>query len=563
MNNDIFVEFNIVEKDIINDLYSFDSSSQSEFSNFQNIINKKSHDNVVYIEKDYFLLNGDFVFPQENKEYNVGWESEALSNEDGDINVFVEFTFTNVHESAGLHLDFPEYSVPKNFTIFYKKENQIVFSKTINGNVNAGVDLIQDIKSWDCLRIEFSKTNPFQRIRINYICFGINKVFKNNSIISVNAFVPGNIISDYDNCGTFFCELFGEKSDFSFLENLSNNLKNQTKIFVNLKQGTEYDVFACYNFFCFSYDEKQKTANITGYDILYFLGESYYEKGTVYTEGKKLKQWAQDVASDIGINVVLDDYIDMIYSLGYISEVPYREAFRLIAEAGTCGLNVDEEGRVCIIKKAFSDVKTIPDSDIVEGSVSITEDTAYSGIEVNRYGFKKNDKSLEIGRLDDVALTLEPQEIEIVYSVYPVDISTVEVFVDDASGAVIVSKEVFSDKIFLSLKGTSASKTFITITGTPYNVTTLKDKFLQFDNSNVKKIENNFLITSSLGYLVVNFQKDFLKKVNKLSFDTLRYDIHPFEKVFLNFLNKEAFVIGKTLNVSYNDIYCTIEVVYE
>ena len=109
-------------------------------------------------------------------------------------------------------------------------------------------------------------------------------------------------------------------------------------------------------------------------------------------------------------------------------------------------------------------------------------------------------------------MTTTPQTIEITYSEYPAIVSSIQIFVDETSSAQIVSSQIYSDRCVVTITGSNGDTTFITVTGIPYNAA--KTEVTQGSTAkNIKKIENNYLITGSLAQSVATYQ--YNRVVNK------------------------------------------------
>lgn len=558
-----------IEKDIITDT----SSSNSEFSKAQNTINAQTHTKIAYLEKDYFLLDGTHVFPEDGKIYNVGWESENISDENGLIADYIEYTFQNLHDSYGIQITFPTYCAAKDFTISYYNGDVLVGATSISDNTLERYSNYDVRLQWNKVRISFSKVNPQQRARLWDIVFGINDTYDEDMLISVSASRTTDITGDYDDCGEFSFEFYNDgRFNVKNINDLPIGLQEglQVIIYVKKKWSNEYIPFGKYYSDKTDVSENGRIITVSGYDDLYALNSTTYGKGVIYPQGHSLKAWAEDVAADAGIKITIDDEFDKIISTGYITEVPHREALRLIAEAGCGILVIDKDGNLYLKKHTPVDKGIISQDDIVDGTYSIEDSEKILGIDVTKYTFSPAKQDQELGHLDEVLLTQEPQEIEIVYSAYPAVISTIQVFVDTQTSAVVSNIRTYSDRVVFDIAGNEGDTTFITITGTPYNSATTsvpKGSVLK----NIKKIESNYLITGDIAKSVAEYQ--YQKVVNKYSYNAeiiTDKDLELGDKIILNAENvaREAsgdsvYVTKVGFDISYEDQTETVEGVDE
>ena len=173
---------------------------------------------------------------------------------------------------------------------------------------------------------------------------------------------------------------------------------------------------------------------------------------------------------------------------------------------------IDANGNIALKKHTPTEKGEISADDIVEGSYSIENSDKYFGVNVTKYTFSAASAEQELGHLDEIGLTEEPQEIEIVYSEYPAVISTIQVFVDTSSSATITATKIYSDRCIITLTGTAGDTTFVTVTGKPYNnATTAVTR--GSTAKNIKTIESNYLITGDLADDVADYQYE--RVVNK------------------------------------------------
>lgn len=547
------VNYGVLDQTIESDIITETSSSNSEYSNAKNTINAQEHTKIAYLEKDYFLLDGTHVFPEEEKTYNVGWESDGISDENGLISDYIEYTFQNLHDSYGIQITFPTYCAAKDFTISYYNGDVLVGATSISENTLERYSNYDTRLQWNKVRITFSKINPQQRARLWDIVFGINDAYDEDMLISVSASRATDLSGDYDDCGEFSFQFYNEgRFNVKNINDLPIGLQEglQVVIYIKKKGSNEYVPFGKYYSDTTDVSENGSIITVSGYDEFYALNESTYEKGVVYPEGRSLGAWAEDVAADAGIKISIDQEFYNIISTGYITEVPHREALRLIAEAGCGILVIDKEGNLFLKKHTPVDKGILSQDDIVEGSYAIENSEKVLGINVVKYTFSAAKEDQELGYLEEVLLTQEPQEIEIVYSAYPAVISTIQVFVDTSTSAVVSNIKTYSDRVVFDISGNEGDTTFITVTGKPYNSAT-STVTRGSTVKNIKKIESNYLITGSIADSVADYQNE--RVVNKYSYSAeivTDKDLELGDKVTLNADNTARSTNGDTVFVS-------------
>lgn len=503
------INYGIIDQTIDEDTVTDGSSENSEFSDVQNTIGvSTTKTKITYLEKDYFELSGEHVFPEEDTEYNVGWESASLSDASGNISEYIEYVFANTHDSYGIQLMFPTRCPADTFTIAYYNGSTLVGTRTVTGNTSLTYTNYDVRLQWNRVRITFTKINPQQRARLWQVVLGINDIYDEDMLISVSASNTTDLAGDYDDCGEFSFQFFNDgRFDVRTINDLPIGLQEGLKVTVLVKpRGSDaYVVYGNYYSEQTVVEENGMIITVSGYDELYRLNDTTFRKGIVYPNGRSLAAWAQEVADDAGIDIEIDSAFNTIMSAGYITEVPHREALRLIAEAGCGILLVGSDGKIRLKKHTPKDAGELNEDDIVEGTYNVESREKYLGVNVIKYSYSAASEAQELGYLEEVGLTAEPQEIEITYSTFPVIVSTVQVFVDTTSSAQISDLKVYSDRCVFNITGTDGDSSFVTVTGTPYNnATTSVTRGSTLKN--IKKIENNYLITGDIADDVADYQ---------------------------------------------------------
>ena len=510
------INYGIIDQTIQDDTITPSASENSAYSNVNIPLESGvTYDKIAYLEKDYFKLDGSHVFPETGNTYNVGWESASLSDTSGNINEYIEYIFSNTHDSYGVQIRFPDDCPADTFTLVYYKDDTLVGTVTVTGNTATTYSNYDVRLQWNKVRLTFTKINPQQRARLWQVVFGINDTYDEDLLISVSASRTTDLTGDYDDSGEFSFQFFNDgRFDIRTINDLPVGLQEGLKVTVYVKKrgSTTYVPFGNYYSETTDVSENGQVITVSGYDELYSLVDTTYRNGIVYPNGRSLYDWAQEVAEDAGITLSIDSAFQNIISTGYITEVPHREALRLIAEAGNGILVIDANGNIALKKHTPTEKGEITADDIVEGSYSIENSDKYLGINVTKYTFSAASAEQELGHLDEIGLTVEPQEIEIVYSEYPAVISTIQVFVDTTSSATVTDKKIYSDRCVITITGTAGDTTFITVTGKPYNSATTAIT-RGSTAKNIKTIESNYLITGDIADDVADYQYE--RVVNK------------------------------------------------
>lgn len=510
------IVYGVIDTTLDADPATVSASENSDYSNGGNTVDGATvKTKLTYLENNYFVLDGSHVFPETSTTYDVGWESDSISDASGNINEYIEYVFSNLHDSYGVQIVFPDYCVADSFTLTYYNNTTQVGTITITGNTSSTYSNYDIRSQWNRARLTFTKINPQQRARLWQIVFGISDQYNEDVLISVSASRATDLTGDYDESGDFSFQFLNDgRFNIKTINDLPVSFQEglKTTIYVRKKGSSQYTVWGNYYSENTSVSENGKVITISGYDELYSLNDTTYRNGIVYPEGRSLYAWAQEVAADAGITLSIDGAFQNIISTGYITEVPHREALRLIAEAGNGILVIDANGNIALKKHTPAEKGSITQDDIVEGGYSVENTDKYLGINVTKYTFSPASEDHGLGYLEEIGLTTDPQEIEIVYSEYPAIVSTIQIFVDETSSVQIIDSKIYSDRCVVTVTGTDGDTTFITVTGKPYNRST-NAVTRGSTVKNIKTIEGNYLITEDIADDVADYQ--YARVVNK------------------------------------------------
>ena len=494
-----------IEEDTITDM----TSGDSDYSDAQNTLDAAAaYDKITYLEKDYFLLDGSHVFPETGNTYNVGWESASLSDTSGAVDEYIEFTFQNLHGSYGIQLQFPDDCPADTFTIAYYNDDELVGTRTITGNTATAYSNSDVRLNWNKVRITFTKINPQQRARLWMVSFGVNEIYNEDMLASVSASRTTDFSGDYDDSGEFSFQFFNNgRFNIHYTEELPIGLQEglSVTIYVRKRGDTAYTLFGTYFSETTEVAENGQVITVSGYDPLYQLDTSTYKKGIVYTNGRSLAAWAQEIADDAGITLEIDSAFQNIISTGYITEVPHREALRLIAEAGNGILISKPNGTIALKVHTPVNNGTLTADDIVERTYTTENEDKILGVSVTRYSFNASStENEELGNIEGITLSEATETIEIAYSNTPIVTDSVQVSITSGT-AQITDTKVYADRCIITLTGAVGAVISLNVTGIVYNIA---ESYVTAGSTvkNIKAIKDNYLITGNLAKSVANHQ---------------------------------------------------------
>ena len=550
------INYGVLDQTIDEDTITDTSSENSDYSDAQNTLQAGlDRDKITYLEKNYFLLDGSHTFPENGESYNVGWESESLSDMSGAVDEYIEFTFQNLHGSYGIQIQFPDNCAADTFTLSYYNDDELVGTTTVTGNTATTYSNSDVRLNWNKVRLTFTKVNPQQRARLWQINFGVNEVYDENMLVSVSASRTTDFSGDYEDSGEFSFQFFNNgRFNIHFTDELPIGLQEglSVAIYVRKKGDTTYTLFGNYFSETTEVEENGQIITVSGYDPLYQLDTSMYKKGIVYTNGRSLAAWAQEIADDAGVTIEIDSAFQSIISTGYITEVPHREALRLIAEAGNGILISKPDGTIALKSHTPVNNGTLTADEIVEETYTTENEDKILGISVTKYLFNASStQSEQLGFIEGFTLSESIETIEIAYSSTPVVKESVQVSITSGSAQVTDAK-IYADRCIITISGTVGAVISLTVTGIIYNIA---QSYVTEGSTvkNIKSIENNYLITGNIAQSVATHQYNRVVNKYKHSMEIVKDTVYELgDEIIVNTGDESASGKGQYIsNISF------------
>lgn len=532
-----------------------------------------SFEKLTILYTNYIKLDGTFKHPEKGKKYNIGYTVDNASHTSNIITVQFSkphFTYATVIKNHD------DYGILSGY-IIYTLSNGTTKRIDIGGNnyqpIFSHVEYIENFTKVQIYVTEWNRPNRAGEIK--YIQFALNDKFKGSDIISVSSSMTNAITSENTPSGELTCSVFDPNREFliSEFQNISPVIKDKVKASVYIKRNNEniYRFFGDYYTSETLSTEDNMVTTFTGYDYLSKLNDSYFSTGVV-TYHKPLSTWLQEAFTNkYGFIVVPDASMGNIYSSGYITEVPTREAVRLVLEAANCVAYYDRDLNR-IVATTLSEYEslqsTIQKNQIVANTLQY-EDNNILGVDVTAYDYSAVLKEQGIGYIAETVIGQKDVEIpyEIVYSNFPVDVSTVQVFIDTTQPVINTRNLIYSDKIIVYLTALQPNvSTFITVTGCPYSVIQTHVIRGQQAETRNRIIQNNYLITNvpslgtDLGARVADYQYKCLYNQKNFKAELFAdFDIWVNNTVKMSTEEKKHVVQKVIYELSSNENYFEIE----
>lgn len=367
----IIAKYGAFDKTLKSKIQNIEGNKQN-FSSMNKLYNEIKETNFNYIscEPNRVKLNETFYFindktkPNENENLAL-WTGE-LSNANGTFatNPKIRIYFTEKTSIVELTLYFQE--VCSDFKIYYYDNTTVVATREITNNnsyivTTTSASTISEA-TINMLEIEFTKTKePYRFVKLNEIDFGVYQTFTNKEIKDLNIIDELSIDSSELSSNYLSLTVDDTSGKYNIL-NPNNKLsmlqeKQELTIYHFLKVGNSFKEVPLGTFLLKEFKTNKNTLTIEAYDDTYFMNEIYY--GSHYYNNEGITKILEDLFNYFNYaNYEIDEELKDVKLSGYIPNVEFREALRLIAEAGCCVISKTRYGKTYIYKTYDPTVKT-------------------------------------------------------------------------------------------------------------------------------------------------------------------------------------------------------------
>lgn len=342
---------------------SFTVSDEAPISRLTQAINKirdMSHRYATF-ERDYFLLDGtSYIPPQENQgDSELGWWSNVISDGTGSFAVqpYIEFTFTNPHNSVGLTLTFDkqanEYAADFKIEAF-DASDALITSETIFANASPIYYFETLLDGYKRLKITILKWGePKRRARLVEVDFGVVREYTGDKLISLkiieemdllSSTVPSNEMQfSLDNSDQSF-NMLNPDGIYRFLK-VNQEMTAQLGLLIG-EEKYEYIPMGKYYLAEWTVEEGAMVATFIGRDWFNRLDAIKY---TTLLQNTNLYDLAVSVLTQAKVeNYTLDEALKDRATFGFREALPVREALQMIAIAGRCIVKQNRDGFIVI-----------------------------------------------------------------------------------------------------------------------------------------------------------------------------------------------------------------------
>lgn len=355
---------------------------------------------LATLETDYCELDGTFIFPDQVDNGEVGWWSDAISGADGTFasNPYLEFSFLANQTSAGFTIVFDDMANEycSEFTIqAFNSLNALIGNLAVTGNTKSVYIANLPVENYRRIRITFTKTaNPYRRVRICEFVFGFFQIFTKDDIKSLSLIYETVLSTDTLPTNQMIMTIDNTDRRYNILNpaGIYKYLQQGQGLSVQIGVGPDNNIEAVnmgrFYFAKATAEDNSMTAQITAYDMLYFLTDTKCRIGS--TGSWTVAAAVAAVIADSGLNIatVIDSVVGTrVIGKAIPQEASHREALRLIAQAGRCSCYFNREDKLIFDEIA---VQTPVDT--------LDNDNMYSPVKVS-----------DIGRINTVEITVRDE----------------------------------------------------------------------------------------------------------------------------------------------------------
>lgn len=315
-------------------------------------------DSYASWEQDFWQLNGVQKFQSNSSLDNTGYISAAVSDGNGEFssNPYIDVSFSTLHSMVGITLQFDTVTgtCPSDFTVTAYEDGAVKNTWQITGNTDVIYQGELGIEDADRIRIEFTKTRPYNRIRIDSMLFGIAYSYSDEDIISITHNRAASPVSTELPAESLSFTLFNEDGRYNIDSQFSLLAFLQKEQVVTIQYG--YDVDGQGNiewlsqstYWLQSWDTDGINATFTCSDVFTLLNASTYKKGSDTFDLFSLSSLAYNVLTDAGIT---DYWINGAELQNTRTNLPlpydtHANCLQIIANLGKSSIEQDENGGV-------------------------------------------------------------------------------------------------------------------------------------------------------------------------------------------------------------------------
>lgn len=403
----IIAKYGQFDKTIKGKISEINIINGASFSNNYKTYNdiKETTYNYITCEPNRVKLNNTFFFisnkTKPNSNENIASFSSSITNENGYFNengsisgYNISFNFNSFINTSNLLLYFQEVCSKISVSYIDTKSNITKCNVSITNNTKKNIEIIvpENKLSEKINKISidvYATKEPYRIIKFNEIDFGNFKTFTNEEIVDLDIIDELSIDSGELSSNSLNLTVNDTKGEYNIL-NPNNKLefiqeKQEITIYHYLKVVNGYKEIPLGTFLLKEFKSRKNKLEIEAYDDTYFMNKMYY--GSKFYVDTPITQVLQDLFTYFDYtNFIIDEELNDIKLTGYVPNVEFKEALRLIAEASCSVINKTRYGKTYIFKTYDPSVKTFTKR--LQFKTNHEKNLFNNVIDINEYSFK-------------------------------------------------------------------------------------------------------------------------------------------------------------------------------
>lgn len=538
----------VTDPDLLPDMTSITANKDEYYSNLAETIDGFDKNMQAYntLEQNMWLLDGGReVLPSNVADVgDVGFVSSTITQSDctfanADIPT-IEIEFSQVHTNPlkGITLTWSEEleEFATSFTLTLYANGSQIYTTTITDNADVHT-IYEDthIVNFDKISISvLAWSLPYHRARISEIFLGIKKEYSKSNVTSFSQERTTNAIGETApiNNVKFSIDNSDNEYDPNNPTGLTNYLmeRQQIKVKYGFKLNNEYEFIPAGIYYLSEWESPQNglVANFVGKDLLEFMNNKQYIKGTYNANGTSLYDLAVAILTEANLPLntdgtvrwSVDSSLQNITTTAPLPIASLTECLQYIAQAGCCIFYTDRDGQIHI--EPISEVPDIEDIDY-----QINEFNAYSRPEITLqkpllqtdtkiYSYYPQEEVTELynGTLDIPNGT--QKTVIITYNSPAVNVSTA------ITNGTIDSETYYTGACVLTI--TSSGDVSIVVSGNVLDQSTSDCIITNATDGETQNIDNPLITDRTMAELVGTWAKNWLSKRTLLKYNGWRAD---------------------------------------
>lgn len=309
------------------------------------------------LEQNRWMLDGSFALAPPSGE--VGWESDTLTDQDGQGTAWAQINFSGVSILQACSVYFPdaEYNgVPTEFAVDIYSGGAVAYSESFTGNTEAVVKLIGfTVNNPDGIRVTVTATSlPYRRARVVEIVAGVYEIWGNDDLGGFEIIQQTSFSGTKIPYGT--CNLVVDNLDGRF------SPRNKSGLFASLEErqgiktyigigGAEMLPTGVY----YQYSEGWKSSTngmMMNWSLVDIIGLLAYREFVVPSPRPiTLDGWMSEIISQLGVNFVghyvldgVDGTMRMVaQTADPVTDITCGQLLMWICQRACCYIKTDPE----------------------------------------------------------------------------------------------------------------------------------------------------------------------------------------------------------------------------